>query len=196
MHFLLMPFPKTRTGKGITTVMGQKRSPRESNKTQPHTKILVVGVGNKARGDDGVGPFIAHELTAKNLPKTLVTSHNGDGTSLMELWTDAQTVILLDAASSGGQPGRIFRFNALRQRIPRSFFTYSTHNFGIAETLELARTLGRLPACLIIYGIEGKSFEEGTSLSPEVQRAATDVTKRVIREIYDRIGSHSISSRL
>ena len=176
--------------------MGQKRSPWKSNKIVPNTEILVVAVGNPFKGDDGVGPFVTRKLKSKNLPKTLITSHDGDGTSLMDLWTDAHMVILLDAVSSGGQPGRIFRFNARRQCIPRSFFTYSTHNFGLAETVELARTLNRLPPCLIIYGIEGKSFEEGTSLSPEVQRVTKDVMKKVINDIYERIGSNSISSRL
>lgn len=165
--------------------MVQKRSPRESHKTDPNIEILVVAVGNEFKGDDGIGPFVARKLKSKNLPKTLVTSHDGDWTSLMELWTDAQMVILLDAVSSGGEPGKIFRFNALRQRIPRSFFTYSTHNFGVAETVELARALDRLPTRLIIYGIEGKSFQEGVTLSPEVQKAAVDVMARVISDIYD-----------
>ncbi|KPK30001.1 MAG: hypothetical protein AMK69_04830 [Nitrospira bacterium SG8_3] len=176
--------------------MGQKRSPGVSYKTDLDTEILVVAVGNQFKGDDGIGPFVARKLESKNLPKTLVKFHDGDGTSLMELWIDAHMVILLDAVSSGGQPGRIFRFNALRQRIPGSFFMYSTHNFGLAETVELARTLNRLPPCLIIYGIEGKNFGEGLNLSPEVRRVAKEVVKKVINDIYERIGSNSISSRV
>ena len=34
----------------------------------------------------------------------------------------------------------------------------STHALGLAEAMELARALGRLPP-VIVYGIEGKTFE-------------------------------------
>jgi hydrogenase maturation protease len=104
----------------------------------------------------------------------------------MELWTDAQMVILLDAVSSGGQPGKIFRFNAHDHSIPSSFFKFSSHNFSLAEAIELARTLNRLPPRLIIYGIEGLSFEEGRGLSLETESAAMDLIERIIGEIYKK----------
>ena len=64
----------------------------------------------------------------------------------------------------------------------------STHAFGVAEALELARALNRLPPCLLIYGIEGKNFAMGTGLSPEVRTAAFEITKLVIRNVYEYNG--------
>ena len=56
-----------------------------------------------------------------------------------------------------------------------------THAFGLAETIELARALDRLPARLLVYGIEGACFEAGDELSPPV-RAAVDAVREELRE--------------
>ena len=63
------------------------------------------------------------------------------------------------------------------------FFNFSTHGFGVAEAVELARSLNQLPPQLIIYGIEGKNFADGFGLSPEVEGAAAQVVRRVLLEI-------------
>ena len=55
----------------------------------------------------------------------------------------------------------------------------STHHFGLAEAVELARALDRLPPRLWIYGIEGKQFEQGSVPSPEVTQAIEKVAERI-----------------
>jgi hydrogenase maturation protease len=47
----------------------------------------------------------------------------------------------------------------------------STHALGVAEAIELARALGRLPARLEVYAIEGARFTAGAGLSPAVEQA-------------------------
>src|SRR3954452_13627171 len=51
---------------------------------------------------------------------------------------------------------------AAKQPIPRTMFNCSTHDLGVAEAIELARAFGKLPPRLIVYGIEGRDFDEGT----------------------------------
>jgi hydrogenase maturation protease len=77
----------------------------------------------------------------------------------------------------------IYRFDALRQQLPASYSFSSTHAFGVAEAIQLARALDQLPASLIVYGIEGKKFVAGTELSPEVERAVQEVVELVEREM-------------
>ena len=48
----------------------------------------------------------------------------------------------------------------------------STHSLGVAGAVELATRLNCLPDVLLIYGIEGRCFDVGAGLSPEVERAA------------------------
>ncbi len=145
--------------------------------------ILIIGIGNPYRGDDAVGVRIAQDIMKKLPDRVNVIEQSGEGISLMESWKDANTVILIDAVSSGGKPGTIYQLDAHKQPIPAEFFHYSTHAFGVAEAIELARALKQLPPHLIVYGIEGKSFETGVGLSPEVEKAAQEVVERIKLDI-------------
>jgi len=147
--------------------------------------ILIIGIGNAYRGDDAVGLRIAQEIKKKSLDHVNVIEQSGEGISLMDSWKDADAVILIDAVHSGGKQGAIYRFDSHKQLIPTEFFNYSTHAFGVAEAIELARALKQLPQNLIVYGIEGKCFESGIGLSLEVEKSALEVVKRVQQDIHN-----------
>ena len=155
---------------------------------------LIIGLGNQYRRDDGVGLVVAQRLKAAAPEHARVLEESGEGVALMESWKDADAVILIDAVHSGAKPGALHRLDAHTQPIPTSFFHYSTHAFGVAEAIELARALGQLPRCLIVYGIEGKTFEAGVGLSPEVERAAQKVAERVLRDLQVLGGFRPFSS--
>jgi len=59
----------------------------------------------------------------------------------------------------------------------------STHAFGVAETICLARTLGKLPACFVVYAIEGACFAPGAAMTPTVAAAVEIVSQSVLREL-------------
>jgi hydrogenase maturation protease len=145
-------------------------------------KALVIGVGNEYRGDDGVGIYIARRLKVKKLPGTIVKIESGEGISLMESWDGASMVSVIDAMNSGDSCGKIYRFDAHKQSITKQFYPNSTHHFGVAEAVELAKALNRLPEYFMIYGIEGESFKEEIGLSPEVERAANVVINMVMED--------------
>lgn len=144
--------------------------------------VLVIGVGNDYRSDDAVGLAIVRTLKAKELLSTLCLESDGDATTLIDAWSHGSRVIIIDAISSGAQPGTIHRFDTLTQQLPASYSFSSTHAFGVAEAIQLARTLDQLPASLMVYGIEGKHFAAGTELSPEVEHAVQEVVELVSRE--------------
>ena len=146
-------------------------------------RALVIGVGNAYRSDDAVGLIVAHRLRTLASNHVTVLEQSGEGTHLMEAWKDSETVILLDAVFSGAKAGTIHRFDARLQRVPRDFFRYSTHAFGVSDAIELARALDRLPPRLVVYGIEGKSFEVGTQLSLEVEKATQELTELLLQEL-------------
>ncbi len=147
--------------------------------------ILIIGVGNAYRGDDAVGLRITQDIKKEALVHVTVIEQSGDGTALMESWKNADTVIIVDAVYSGGNFGTIYRFDAHKQAIPSRFFHYSTHAFGVAEAIELARALKQLPKNLIVHGIEGKCFEAGIGLSLEVEKAVEEVIMRVKQDIHN-----------
>ena len=147
------------------------------------SETLVIGVGNAYRSDDGAGIVAVRKLTAQRLPGVQVMEMNGEGTSLVEAWKDAPSVLFVDAVSSGAVPGTIHRFEAQAGPLPKGLEHRSSHSFGVAEAVEVARALGRLPPRLVIYGIEGSIFNPGQGLSPEVERAVGEVVGRLVSEI-------------
>lgn len=144
---------------------------------------LVIGVGNEDRGDDAVGLLIASRLKQYAGKDLEIIEWRGDGIELLEASKDADTVIILDAAFSGAEPGTIHRIDAAAQPMPTGFLRYSTHAFSVAEAIELARALGELPRRLIVYGIEGERFDVNGALSAAVEKAAREVETLVLREL-------------
>lgn len=133
---------------------------------------MVIGVGNAARGDDAAGVIAARRLGG--------LEHEGDPVALLHVWCDADTAIVIDAVSSGAPPGTVHRFDATAAPLPTKLRgSSSTHALGLAEAIELGRTLGQLPARLIVYGIEGERFEAGAELTPAVAAAIEAVVEAV-----------------
>jgi len=145
--------------------------------------VLVIGVGNLARADDGVGVLAARKLKAAGLRGTEIVEASGESAGLMELWRGAESVILVDAIQSGARPGTIRRLDARNERVPAGLFHCSTHALGVAEAVELSRLLGQLPPHLVIYGVEGRRFGVGRRPTPVVAASVAEVARRVQREI-------------
>jgi len=146
------------------------------------SRLLVIGAGNPYRNDDAVGLVVARRIRELNLQGVTVIEATGEGVSLMEVWQGADSAILIDAVHSGKEPGTIHRFDVDAQNLPAQLFNNSTHSFGVAKAIELARALNRLPQRLIVYGIEGKDFSAGMILTPEVKEAARCAMERVLQD--------------
>lgn len=141
--------------------------------------LLVLGVGHPFRGDDAVGPVVAERLAALERPGLRALAHHGEGTSLMECWSGFDAVVVVDATRSGVAPGTIRVWDAVADALPAALFPKSSHLFGLAEAVEMARLLGRLPPRLTIIGVEGQDFAAGTALSPAVAAAVERVVEMV-----------------
>jgi len=148
-----------------------------------NARILVIGIGNEYRSDDAAGLVVARRLRQLSLGNITVIEESGEGTDLMESWKGADTVIIVDAASSGAKPGTIHRIDARAQRIPTRLLRYSTHAFSVGEAVELARAMNRLPPRMVVYGIEGERFDEGTALSRAVQGSVDTVVDLVLKQL-------------
>mgnify|MGYP003736293695 CR=1 FL=1 len=141
---------------------------------------MVIGVGNRFRSDDGAGPAVADRLREHGLD---VVELSGDGTELMQAWEDADHVIVIDAARSGAPAGTIHKFDANCTEVPSGLFNYSSHQFSVAEAIEMARVLKSLPPKMGVYGIEGKDFSYGQELSPEVEGALDTLTQMILGDM-------------
>ncbi len=148
----------------------------------------MIGVGREGRRDDAAGLRAARLARALLWPSGRVVECEGGTTSLLDAWTGASTVVVVDAMVSGAPPGTVRRLDAGREPLRAVLFRGSTHGLGLAEAVELARSLGQLPPTLVVYGIEGEDFGYGSRLSYSVECAVRDAALRVAEEVQ-RIGS-------
>ena len=161
----------------------ERTEPDGSRATDGAPRILVIGIGNEDRGDDAIGLEIARRVRDLCLDGVTVEELGGDPLSLLEIWDRGDWTILIDAVTSGTEAGTVMRFDALADDLPAIFEPrVSSHGIGVGEVVALARALDRLPARLVVYGIEGEAFDVGSPLSPGLANAIDITVERVAHE--------------
>jgi hydrogenase maturation protease len=130
--------------------------------------MLIIGLGNPERGDDAAGMLVACRLAERGI-ETL--QHRGCTLDLIEIWATVDCVVVVDAVLSGAAPGTLHIWDAPTPELRNDVFRSSTHAFGLADAVHLARALDRLPKRLTIYGIEAEQFVAGTPPSRQVLAA-------------------------
>jgi len=141
--------------------------------------MLIIGCGNRQRGDDAAGIIVAEQLQALGIPAQICA---GESAKLMDVWNGIDDVIVIDAVVTGAPAGAVHVWDG-QHPVARGRSSGSTHGLGVAEAIELARALDCLPARLRVYGIEGKRFEIASEVSPEVERAVEQVATRIAAEV-------------
>jgi hydrogenase maturation protease len=158
--------------------------------TQQAASVAVVGVGNPDRGDDGAGPDVARRVERAVGGVAGVTIVAGtDPLDLLDAVAGAAEVHVVDACRSGAPPGTVRRWDAIGGPAGRAAGAgrRSSHGVGIADALELARVLGRLPPTVVVHTIEVQSCDLGAGLSPAVEAAVEVVAAELAAAV--RAGS-------
>jgi len=149
---------------------------------------LVVGLGRGDRGDDGVGPAVARAVASRLSPDAPVrVLEQEDPTALLDLWEGHDHVVVVDAVVTGGPAGSLHRFDlgATGSPLPPEVRADrgGTHAFGLATAVELARALRRLPARVVVVGVEAGQVDTGSTLSAPVAAAVDAATALVWEEV-------------
>ena len=146
-------------------------------------RTVIVGIGNDLRGDDGAGLAAARLLKHLRVSGLEVLEIGGDITDLLDTFSDCDVVVLIDAVVSQNPPGTIHRLDASLDPLPVHYDRRSTHGVGLSAIVELARSQGRLPRSVYVYGIEASSYEYGTDLSEPVLAAVKEVVVLVEEQV-------------
>ncbi len=149
---------------------------------------IVIGVGNRDRGDDAAGPLVCDRLRpqlegtpGRNFEcRTFVCE--GSILDLALHWDHDDHVIIVDAMQPGTQPGRVVTWDATTTPLPTPG-AVSTHEIDASVAVELARAIGRMPARLIVIGIEAAQTEWGSPPSPPVDAAIDGVVDQVVERL-------------
>lgn len=149
---------------------------------RPGARVLVAGVGNVLRGDDGFGPAVAARL--EHLPAHVEVIETGIGgiALLQELMRGYESLVLIDAVDRDAAPGTVF---LITPDVLEAVHVPDVHLANPDRVLSMAKTIGVLPHRVVIVGCQPADVEElSESLSPPVQRAVS-LAVRKIEELID-----------
>jgi hydrogenase maturation protease len=155
------------------------------------TDLLVLGIGNPLRGDDGIGPRVVELLKQQGLPDGVEALDAGTaGLDLLYLLArpaspaeDApRRVIIVDAADMGLGAGQFARFTPGQVELMGASESRPSHQAGLAEVFALARALERPLLEIVIFGVQPGSLEWGAGLTPRVEAAVPLLAAEVLRE--------------
>jgi hydrogenase maturation protease len=164
------------------------RIDREVEREEEEKKLLsLIGIGNRFRRDDAAGLEVVRRLRLAHPPGVVLIEQEGEPASLIEAWSTAHEALVVDGISSGSMPGRLHRFDVTDAPLPAEIFNPSTHAMGLPEAVELARELDRLPGRLVVYAIEGETFEAGEGLSAPVQKTV----EKLVMDLYHELSGAS-----
>jgi hydrogenase maturation protease len=139
-------------------------------------RVLVAGVGNVLRGDDGFGPAVADRLG--HLPEQADVIETGIGgiALLQELMAGCDALVLIDAVDRGAEPGTVF---LITPEVREAVHVPDIHLANPDRVLSMAKSIGVLPDRVLIVGCQpGDVDAVSIGLSPAVERAvALAVTK-------------------
>ena len=153
-------------------------------------RVLIAGIGNVLLGDDGVGPYVLHQLESS-------VSFDA-GVTLEDLGTPAldfidhiaglDALIVIDSVDNGKLPGTITLYRKADLLRCRSSIRMDTHSPAITESITAAEIFfGASPAEILLVGISAETYDAGCSLSERVQAAVAPAICQVLTEL-DRLG--------
>jgi len=148
-------------------------------------RVVVIGVGNEFRRDDGAGPAVVASLRGRVPPGVELLLADGEPTRLIEAWTGAALAVVVDAVlANPPRPGRVHRF-VLDRPLAGTTRTASSHGFGLDDAVRLALALDRMPGRLVVHAIEADDLALGQGLTPLVAAAVGDVARAVLSDMPD-----------
>jgi hydrogenase maturation protease len=142
--------------------------------------LLIVGCGNPTAGDDSAGLEIVRRLSELGDCGCDLRAETAPGVALLEVFYLAEVILFVDAVKSGGVPGTLYLTSLPSNELePKALGSLSSHGWGLAEALKLARALGRTIPRLFLLGIEAGTVAQGAQRSSAVEQAIALVVERI-----------------
>jgi hydrogenase maturation protease len=137
---------------------------------------MVACIGNTFRGDDGAGHRVADLLSGEAGAEVIRLQTL---TELLDHLTgDIDLLVIVDAMEKFSGGGTIHRLDST-DKLSKTAAWRSTHTMTLPEIIGLADSLRMLPARILVYGIEGERFEQGSGLSESVEKACISVASEI-----------------
>ena len=152
--------------------------------------ILVLGIGNLLRSDDGAGLHVIESLRRENLSDTIDLMEVLSGLDILDAIKGYDRIIIVDAILTGGEPGKIYKLSLEDFKDKHTLHSFSSHlNMDFPAMLEMGKKLfpGKIPEDIIIIAVEA---EDITTISDnctlKVEQAipeAVDIIKGLLQSV-------------
>lgn len=162
--------------------------PPPDRRLGPWGRRVLIGVGNHDRGDDAIGPLVADAVQSRT-DRVVAIDREGDLAVLPLLWEAGDDVVIVDACRSAEPVGTVRLINPDDVEVSLGL---STHGMNVAEAIQLARRLGRMPNRLRLVGVAGHRFGH-EALSPELRAAFPAVVEAVL-DVFDIAAEQSAAA--
>ena len=143
-------------------------------------KIVILGIGNPLRGDDGLGPALIGRLSGKVKAVCFDAGSAPENYAGKIVKEKPDTILIVDALHFGKKPGE---YELLKKDdIAKCGFT--THDISPNMFIEyLEKETG---ANIIFLGVQPASLKMGEGLSEPVKQALNEIEKALKRELNNQ----------
>jgi hydrogenase maturation protease len=150
--------------------------------------VLVAGIGNVFRGDDGFGPAVLQRLLREPLPAGVRGEDFGVRCLHLafELLDGPAALVVVDLVSRGGAPGTLYVIDPDAEALPPA--TADAHGMDLPAVLAAARTMGAALPPVRLVGCEPASLGDVMELSAPVRRAVAPAVALVRRLVLEPFG--------
>lgn len=155
----------------------------------PASKVLVAGIGNVFRGDDGVGVAVAGSLAGEDLGAGVIVRDAGiRGMHLAyELLDGFEGLVLVDAVETGNPPGSVSIIEPDVGSLTAGR-VIDAHSMDPATVLAALSDLGGGVDRVLIVAVEPADLSERLGLSGVVEDAipaAVAAVQRAVQMVLD-----------
>jgi hydrogenase maturation protease len=123
--------------------------------------LLVLGIGNTLRSDDGIGAYVCNRLARLPLKNTLIEYAHQLQTEWLDSLTAHETVILVDARAGGGE-----KVSFHLMGLDTGPVSTGSHYLDAGILAALAGGLFLASPSIWVCSIPGYDFSLGEGLSP------------------------------
>ncbi|MFH1414066.1 MAG: hydrogenase 3 maturation endopeptidase HyCI [Candidatus Omnitrophota bacterium] len=146
-------------------------------------KVVILGIGNALRSDDGIGSLLASRLKAR-VPYIVYDAGVSPENFLGKIEKDKpENLVIIDAVDFGGKPGE---FRAVDSNDIKTANLFSTHNASLSMLINFLQSNSKMDIIVLI--IQPKTITFGDQLSPEIKGALVELESFFIQSSIENEG--------
>lgn len=145
----------------------------------------IIGLGNYAKQDDGVGLHILEQIVDNNLDEgfTAIEARN-DGLSILNYFNEeTEKILIVDCALVGLQPGEFMIFDINDATTQKQAGGISTHEGDIMKIVEMGKELGYKLPLIKVMAIQPEKLEMVMELSDVLKAKLPEYIEAAVKEI-------------